>query len=227
MSSAIMIIPARSGSKGVPGKNIKPLAGVPLIAHIINTAKKSKYIDDVYVSTDGNDIAKVSEQYGAKVVKRPPEIAGDFSASEDAVLHVLDALDEQGKLPEYTFFAQCTSPLTQAEDFDRAMESLQDNNLSSIFAAKTFHGFIWGEGENNTMRGLNHDHTGRRLMRQETPPQYQETGSFYLFKTTDFRKNKRRFFGNIGVCEIPEERSIDIDTLKDFEKVESLLKAEL
>ncbi len=221
--SCDLIIPARAGSKGVPGKNIKPLNGIPLIAHLINAAKGADCIDNIYVSTDGDEIAKVAEDYGAHPIKRPADISGDFASSESAILHTLDVLDNAGKLSEYTFFAQCTAPLTQADDLDRAMKTLKDRALDSVFAAKSFHGFIWGEDQDGNMKGLNHDHTGRRLMRQEMPPQYQETGSFYLFKTQEFRNHKQRFFGKIGVCEIPEDRSIDIDTLEDFARAENYL----
>lgn len=218
--SCALIIPARAGSKGVPLKNIRNLAGIPLIAHVINAAQNSSCIDSVYVSTDGDDIAAVAKKFGAVPIMRPMEIAGDFAASEDAVLHVLNTLEVQRKLPEHTFFAQCTSPLTQSSDFEKAFSVMQAGGFDSVFAAKLFHGFIWGADEGGAMRGLNHDHTGRRLMRQEMPPQYQETGAFYLFRTEGFRKSRRRFFGKIGVCEIPEERSVDIDTLEDFAKAE-------
>ena len=221
--SCDLIIPARAGSKGVPLKNIKLLAGKPLIAHMIEAAEGCKSIDNIYVSTDGDDIAAVAEEYGAKVIKRPKDISGDVAASETSILHVLDVLKDSGLLPEYTFFAQCTAPLTKAEDFDKAMKLMQTGDYDSIFAAKSFHGFIWKADDNGLMSGINHDHTRRRLMRQEIPPEYQETGAFYLFNTEGFRKNKNRFFGRIGVCEMPKERALDIDTLEDFALAEEYL----
>lgn len=222
--SCALIIPARAGSKGVPHKNIRPLDGVPLIAHMIKAAQNAQSVDRIYVSTDGDDIAAVALEYGAEVIRRPDDISGDIAASEDAILHTLDRLGEMGVLPEKTFFAQCTAPLTRSEDFDGAMVLMDKQGYDSIFAAKPFHGFIWGADERGFMHGTNHDHTARRLMRQEMSPEYQETGAFYLFDTAGFRKIKRRFFGRIGVYEIPTERSIDIDTMDDFAQVEAYLR---
>ena len=221
--SCALIIPARAGSKGIPRKNIRGLAGIPLIAHIIRAAQESNAVDEIYVSTDGDDIAKTAEEHGAQAIERPKDIAGDFAASEDAILHALDALEGRGVLPEYTFFAQCTAPLTKASDLDGAMALMHSNDCDSIFAAKQFHGFIWRRDENDVLYGVNHDHTGRRPMRQELPPEYQETGAFYLFRTHGFRQAKQRFFGRIGVYEIPEERSIDIDSLEDFARAEKFI----
>lgn len=222
--SCALIIPARAGSKGVPLKNIRHLVGLPLIAHMIKAAQNAQSVDRIYVSTDGDDIAAVALKYGAEVIRRPDEISGDVAPSEDAILHALDHLDEMGALPDKTFFAQCTAPLTRSEDFDGAMALMDKQGYDALFAAKPFHGFIWGADDNGLMHGTNHDHTARRLMRQEMAPEYQETGAFYLFDTAGFRKSKRRFFGRIGVYEIPSERSIDIDTLEDFAHVEAYLR---
>lgn len=224
MASSIMIIPARAGSKGVPKKNIRELAGIPLIAYLIKAALASNCISNVYVSTDGQDIADVAADFGAKIVIRPPDISGDFASSEDAVLHALEVIEADGEvLPNHIFFGQCTSPLTHSSDFDKTFSIMEEGGYDSVFAAKSFHGFIWRHGRNGNMEGVNHDHTGRRLMRQEMEPEYQETGAFYLLNTDGFRQSKRRFFGNIGVCAIPSERCIDIDTLEDFDVAEKIL----
>lgn len=219
-----MIIPARAGSKGVFMKNIHSLAGLPLIAHSIRAGKEADCIGQIFVSTDGIKIANIARQYGARIIERPTEIADDFAASEDAVLHALDTIEKEGEtLPDYVFFVQCTSPLTKGEDFDQAITMMQEDNYDCIFAAKTFKGFIWRANANRTMQSINHDHTSRRLMRQERQKEYQETGAFYLLKTEKFRAEKKRFFGKIGVFEICEGRAFDIDTLDDFRKVEYLM----
>jgi len=223
--SCDLIIPARAGSKGVPLKNIRELAGKPLIAHMIDTAKLAKSVDRVFVSTDGKQIADIASEYGAQVIMRPDDISGDVASSESAILHALEVIEkDHGGMAEYTFFAQCTAPLTNSDDLDRAMEIMGSANYDSIFAAKSFHGFIWEKDKNGQMIGVNHNHKGRRLMRQEMQPQYQETGAFYLFNTKGFIEHENRFFGRIGVCELPEEISIDIDTLEDFINAEEYLK---
>jgi N-acylneuraminate cytidylyltransferase len=121
----LAIIPARGGSKGIPRKNIRPLAGKPLLAYNIEAARNSRYIQRVVVSTDDPEIARVAQQYGAEVVWRPAEISGDTASSESALLHTLATLREQESYaPDVLVFLQCTSPLTLAEDIDGVITAL-------------------------------------------------------------------------------------------------------
>lgn len=219
--SCHLIIPARAGSKGVPGKNIKLLNGKPLIAYVIEAGLKASCIDRVYVSTDGPDIAAVARDYGAQVIDRPAEISGDKDSSESAVLHALDHMDS---VPDHSVFAQCTAPLTRSGDFDAAFQLYCDQDYDCLFAAKPFHGFIWREDESGAAQAVNHDSSQPRAMRQDLAPEYQETGAFYILNTAQFQRTQHRFFGKIGVYELPEERAIDIDTLEDFAAAEEMLK---
>lgn len=223
--SCNFIIPARSGSKGIPGKNSKLLNGKPLIAYMIEAAQAAKCVERVYVSTDGSDIADVARAYGAQVINRPEDIAGDTSSSESAILHALDEIEGQGVLSEHTFFGQCTAPLTQAGDFDRAYEKATAGAYDCVFAAKPFHGFLWEEDETGRAVAVNHDPAQPRAMRQDLAPQYQETGAFYVLNTQAFRVYKSRFCGKAGFFKMSENRSIDIDTLDDWALAESLLAA--
>lgn len=218
----IAIIPARGGSKGIPGKNIIPLLGKPLIAWNILAAKASEKIDGVFVSTDDAGIAAVAREYGAEVIDRPDEIAGDTASSESALLHALAVLAEQGILPELLVFLQCTSPLTQTRDIDRALATLAAEGGDSCVSACDFHYFVWARGADGDARGMNHDKRFRQR-RQDREPQYLENGAIYVMKREGFLHAGHRFFGKTVISPMPAERSFEIDDPVDLKIAEVLL----
>ena len=119
----IAIIPARGGSKGIPGKNIKQICGKPLIAWTIKQALSSRYIDEVFVSTDSKKIATVSKKYGAGVpFLRPAKYALDSSPTSDAVIHTLDTFEAMGKKFDYLMVLEPTSPLRKRNDIDSSIK---------------------------------------------------------------------------------------------------------
>lgn len=227
---SIAVIPARGGSKGIPGKNVKPLAGRPLVAHTIDAARRARHVDAVFVSTDAPEIAAVAEAHGARVIWRPAELSGDSASSESALLHALDVLDEEGELhaPLLTFL-QCTSPLTRAEDIDGAIEKLEAERADTCLAVTRFHYFLWEEVAGGA-RGINHDKSIREL-RQQRKPQYLEAGSIYVMSIAGFRAAKHRFFGKTALFEVPPETLAEIDDPIDFEiaalKLELLRRREM
>jgi len=218
----LCIIPARGGSKGIPKKNIKLLAGKPLIAHTIEIAKKSNRITKIVVSTDDDEIKEISKKYGAEVIKRPAEISGDFASSESALLHVLEELKKEDYVPDLIVFLQCTSPLTTFEDIDGTINVLENKNADTAFAAVDFHYFLWKKTSDDVI-GINHD-KNKRLMRQEREPQYKEAGAVYVMKTSGFLKHKHRFFGKTAIYIMPSERCWEIDDPSDFRIAEMLMK---
>jgi YrbI family 3-deoxy-D-manno-octulosonate 8-phosphate phosphatase len=213
---SIAIIPARGGSKGVPGKNVKQLSGRPLIAYTIEAARRARRIDAVYVSTDSPRIAEVAQSLGAEIIWRPAEISGDFASSESALLHALDQLESEAKpLPPLLTFLQCTSPLTRSEDIDGAVEKLSTEAADSCFAATRFHYFLWGEDAAGA-KGINHNKSVREL-RQQRKPQYLEAGSIYVMRVDGFRASGHRFFGKTVLYEVPPETVQEIDDPVDFD----------
>lgn len=121
----LAIIPARGGSKGLPGKNIKPLLGKPLIGWTIEQALTSKYIDEIFVSTDSREIADVAETFGVQVPDlRPEELANDTASSMDFILYTLHLLEKRGKNFSYIVLLEPTSPLRDVMDIDYAIEKL-------------------------------------------------------------------------------------------------------
>jgi N-acylneuraminate cytidylyltransferase len=211
------IIPARSGSKGIPRKNLQIVAGKELIAYMIEASKKTKHINRVIVSTDDTEIKKVSENYGAEVIMRPAEISGDSASSESALLHVLKYLQHhEDYMPDITVFLQCTSPLTTAEDIDNTIESLLRDKADTAFSVTPFHYYLWEKDEEGNAVGVNHDKS-KRLLRQQQKPQYLETGAVYVMLTKQFLGKKHRFFGKISMYNVPSERVLEIDEPADVE----------
>jgi YrbI family 3-deoxy-D-manno-octulosonate 8-phosphate phosphatase len=222
----LAIIPARGGSKGIPRKNIRPLAGKPLIAYNLEQAQAARLINRVVVSTDDAEIAAVSRQYGAEVVWRPDEISGDNASSESALLHTLDYLRQQeGYQPDLLAFLQCTSPLTLSEDIDGTIQALLDNNADTALAVIPFHYFLWKPDAHGSAEGINHDKR-KRPLRQEREPQYLETGAVYTMRVPGFLQARHRFFGKTALYIMPAERRLEIDDPVDFQVAEVLMNAQ-
>ena len=226
----LAIIPARGGSKGIPRKNVLPLAGKPLIAHNIEQAWLAHKVNRVVVSTDDPEIAAVAQRYGAEVVWRPAEISGDSASSESALLHVVKSLRQaEGYQPDLLAFMQCTSPLTLAEDIDGTIQALEDQGADTALAVIPFHYFLWridaGQADGNNASGINHDKSVRPL-RQEREPQYLETGAVYVMKTAGFEQARHRFFGKTALYVMPAERRLEIDEPVDFQVAEYLMRGQ-
>jgi N-acylneuraminate cytidylyltransferase len=224
INNKIAIIPARGGSKGIPKKNIQKLCGKPLLAYSIEAALQAKFIDRVIVSTDDQKIATVASEYGAEVIHRPAELAGDFASSESALLHVLETLhDKEGYSSDILVFLQCTSPLTLPADIDGTVQTLLDQQADTAFAAAPFHYFIWSKNSDGSMIGVNH-HKQNRLMRQQRQNQFIEAGAVYAMRVPGFLEHRHRFFGKTVMYEIPEERCFEIDEPVDLLIAEQLLE---
>ncbi len=221
------IIPARGGSKGIPRKNLQMLAGKPLIGWIIEAAKAARYVNRIIVSTDDQEIAAVSCQFGAEVIMRPAELSGDLASSEGALLHVLESLEQAGEvLPESLVFLQCTSPLTLAADIDGTVQVFIDGDADTALAVSDFHYFLWRKDEQGDAVGVNHDKAFRPL-RQQRAAEYIETGSVYVMDTQQFIKHRHRFFGKTALYEMPAERCWEIDSPLDLSVAEPLLREQL
>ena len=188
-SGALALIPARGGSKGIPGKNLQPVGGVPLIGRTVAAAQASARVGRVVVSTDDDAIAAAAEAHGAEVVRRPAAIAGDTASSESALLHALDVLEQQRPLPPQLVFLQCTSPFTQGVQIDRVLAALDNPSVNSSFAVAPWHGFLWRRDG----RGINHDPQQPRQRRQDLEPAFLETGAIYAMTTAAFRASGSRF----------------------------------
>jgi N-acylneuraminate cytidylyltransferase len=211
--SAIAIIPARGGSKGIPNKNLQTVGGVTLLARTISACLNSESITSVYVSTDSAEIATVASNCGAQVIQRPADISGDAASSESALLHALNEIEKLTSLPKNLLFAQCTSPFISYGDIDGVLGLLQ--NHDSALTVTHNHAFIWRRDNSGNAIGINHD-SSIRLPRQQLEPEYKETGALYGMDVEQFRKSGHRFFGRIGMHVVPAERSMEIDDPEDL-----------
>ncbi|QNI84115.1 N-acylneuraminate cytidylyltransferase [Synechococcus sp. PROS-7-1] len=186
---ALALIPARGGSKGIPGKNLQEVGGRPLVVRTIDAARASQNVKRVVVSTDDFTIRAAALKAGAEVVERPSGIAGDVASSESALLHAIKVLEQLGPIPNRLVFLQCTSPFTNASQIDRVLKALEDPVINSSFSVQPWHGFLWREDG----RGINHDPTHPRKRRQDLEPSYIETGAIYAIRTSAFRQSGSRF----------------------------------
>ena len=220
----VSIIPARGGSKGVPRKNIKPFAGKPLIAHTIDHSVQTPCLTETYVSTDDAEIQRVAEDYGAKVILRPSQLAEDTSPLEPVLSHALSTMSQK---PDLVVVLQCTSPLRRPDDIESAVNMLLETNVDSVFSATRNKDLFW----RRTIEGLepvNYDYKHRQR-RQDMPQEYIENGSIYVFRTGVFLEEGHHICGRIGVYEMPREYSFEIDDSFDFwlcEKIMEWLKNE-
>jgi N-acylneuraminate cytidylyltransferase len=226
--TTLAVIPARGGSKGIPRKNVRQLAGRPLIAYNIEQALRSRFVNRVVVSTDDAEIGGFARQYGAEVIWRPAEISGDSASSESALLHVLDHLRQvEGYQPDLLVLLQCTSPLTLAEDIDGTLAALLDQQADSALAVIPFHYFLWRASTDDHQQpdavGINHVKEVRPL-RQEREAQFLETGAVYGMRVPGFLAARHRFFGRTAMYVMPAERRLEIDDPVDFDVAEVLLR---
>lgn len=211
------MIPARGGSKGVPGKNLRTVGGVPLVVRAIRACRAAQSVDQVLVSTDDDAIADAAAGAGARVVRRPDVLSGDTASSESALLHALDSL---GHDPDVLLFVQCTSPFVVPADLDAAVELVGSGRADCAFSAVATYEFLWRQAGSSAI-GVNHD-PGYRPRRQDREPDHRETGAFYAMDTAGFRRAGMRFFRRAAVVEVAEHTALEIDTPLELAMADAL-----
>lgn len=218
----LAIVPARGGSKGIPKKNVRLLGGKPLLAHSLEQLRATPAITRIVVSTDDPEIADISRQWGAEVIARPADISGDTASSEAALLHVLDALQQdQGYEPEWVVFLQATSPLRGEGDIQGAVDTAQRAGADSLFSACPVEGFTWRSSVGQLTPG--YDPTQRPRRQDLTAETLEENGSIYVFKPWVLRKFRSRLGGKIATWRMSRLHSFQIDEPSDWGLMERLL----
>ncbi|MEN0071402.1 MAG: acylneuraminate cytidylyltransferase family protein, partial [Propionicimonas sp.] len=219
-AEVVAVIPARGGSKGVPGKNVAQVGGVPLVARAVRACLGATRVTAVVVSTDDQEIAAVARRAGAVVVSRPPDLAGDTAGSEDAVLHAIEVLySGHTRRVDVVALVQCTSPFITSEEIDGVVAAVLDG-ADTAFTAARFHGFLWRPEPDGAV-AVNHHHK-RRARRQERPVELLETGAAYAMRGPAFLAKRRRFFGTIRAVETDPSRVLEIDEPADLERARVL-----
>ena len=230
--STLAIIPARGGSKGLPGKNIKPLLNKPLIAWTIEQAKKSRYITSIFVSTDDPEIAKISEEYGVKVPElRPAELASDTSSVYDAIKYILDCFEKKGQLFDIVILLEPTSPLRKRGDIDNAIEHFIKNindadSLVSVGEIQLEHPQYMKIIENDLVKPFIKTHETCN-QRQDLPKVYFPFGVIYLSKVNSLKKSGTFYQEKTLPYFIKRWQNYEINDIFDFYCVESIFKHQL
>jgi len=218
----LAIIPARGGSKRLPGKNIMSIAGKPLIAWTIEAARHSGVFDRIMVSTDDNEIARTSEKYGAEVpCLRPPELSGDDTSTADVIEYCLKKLHvPDGDYYSHLVCLQPTSPLRTADDIREAVQMAENKNADAIISVcKSEHSPLWANKlpDNLSMQDFLPGNL-QKTPSQDLPPYFRLNGAIYLCNVKRFMKERSLFLtSNIYAYIMSRVSSIDIDDEIDFE----------
>lgn len=217
------IILARGGSKGIKDKNLQEINGQSLVSRCIKTYKKSKYVKEVFVSSDSQQILENARKSLAKLIFREAALSADHSTSESAIVHALS--DQRMSEYDHFIFAQCTSPLISTKDINMAVEAYFKNGFDTLFSSSQFKGFVWKEGKNHSCIGINHNEKEIRKRRQDINLQIIENGGFYIIDKKKFLIHKNRFFGKIGNY-ITSRQLLEIDEYEELEYARFLLRNE-
>ncbi len=221
-SRFLVIIPARGGSKGIPRKNLRPLAGKPLITWTLDAVRQAETPLRCVVTTDDAEIAEVCAALRAEVVRRPAELATDGSATEPALLHVLETIDRAGDI-EQVMLLQATSPVRGSASIDAAVMQYLDTGVDSIVGVVPASTFLWRGPASEPTALYDYDHRLRRQDITEGHLVYRETGSLYITSRERLCQSRNRISGDIGLFVMPTREGLDIDTEADFREAERLL----
>ncbi len=221
----LVIIPARGGSKGVPRKNIRDLAGKPLIAHSIEQALKSKKVTKVIVTTDDPEIKAVALQYGAQVIDRPIELASDTASMLPVLQHAVTEVQKSNYFPETIVLLQPTNPLRETTQIDTVIQMLTENTYDSV---TTIHKLdlnpsciVKVDSNGKTSPYVQTSFYGRR---QDIEPLYVINGLIYGYKTEALLQLKQgSWCNNNGALIVDKMYSLDIDTEEDLKKANQIL----
>ena len=222
MKTFLAIIPARGGSKRLPNKNILNLNGKPLIAYSIEAALQSKYINNVVVSSDSNDILNIAKSFKAQTIKRPDYLATDTAKSFDAIKHTIENMPQY----DYIVLLQPTSPLRDANNIDQAINLLEQKNADAIISVSAMeHSPLWANtlDDNLSMKNFLKDEVLNKRS-QDLETYYRLNGAIYIAKTDKLLEEETFFLkDNIFAYIMSRENSIDIDEDIDFQLAKIIL----
>jgi CMP-N,N'-diacetyllegionaminic acid synthase len=226
--SFLCIIPARGGSKSIPRKNLRVVAGKPLIVWSIEQALAAKLLHRVVVSTDDAEIADIARHAGAEVpFMRPAELATDTAPTEPVLLHALDWLEKYDAYrPEGVLLLQPTCPVRKAGTLDRALRLFDDQKADSLVGAREIHPFLW-RGVESPKASYDFMNRPRRQEVAESDRLFEETGSIYITRTELLRRTGNRLGGKIALFCMDGDESWDVDVEADLKVVDVLLSKEI
>jgi CMP-N,N'-diacetyllegionaminic acid synthase len=229
MTNILCTICARGGSKGVPGKNIRLLSGLPLIAHSIKQARATGLFPVIAVSSDSDDILQTAKTHGADIIiKRPDALASDTAGKMPAIAHAVDSAEkETGVAYDIAVDLDATSPLRAPEDIIACVKLLQETGCSSVITGAAAHRspyFNLVECDKNGVARLSKTLPQGIVRRQDSPPCFDMNASIYVWKRALLKNDPKVFYDDTRLYEMPRERSFDIDDELDFAIVELMMK---
>ena len=223
----LCVIPVRGGSKGVPGKNLRPVAGRPLVTWSIAHALGSVTPMRVIVSTDSEEIATVAREAGAEVpFLRPAELATDTAPTEPTIVHAIRWVREQGWEPDLVVLLQATSPIRSADSIDRAIAQILAEGADSLVGVVPSSPFLWRRGRPPVAQYPVDARPRRQDMTEDVIP-LRETGSLYVTRTRIYDEQSNRLGGTVSLFVMHEQEGLDIDTEVDLIIADSILSAPL
>lgn len=222
----VAIIPARGGSQGVPHKNVRVVAGLPLVVHSIRAAIDSGVFATVSVSTDDDEIAVISANAGATVVRRPSELASDTAPTEPVIGHALRELEGDGDRFDVVWLLQATSPLRTSGEIRRAAELIDEPDFDAVVSVREDYSFFWEPSDDGTRTVQPTYDLAARPRRQEMPPRYVENGALYAVKREMWDAHGVRAAGRIAPLVMTSEHSVDVDVESDIAVVEAIMQLE-
>ena len=221
MGNCVAIIPARGGSKGIPGKNTLLVAGKPLLAWSIEHCLRSSKIDSVWVTSDSLEILNVAKTYGAQAILRPASISGDKATSEEAWIHAVDQIQKHSEI-DLVVCVQATSPIRGRHDLDDAIDRYYKESFDSLFSATRIEDhFTWRVSSSGAVP-INYDYKNRKR-RQDLEVKYLENGSFYIISPGLLISNNNRLGGYVGIYEQEQYKMYQIDNIEDVALCEAIL----
>lgn len=223
-SDVIALVPARAGSKGLPGKNIRDLCGKPLYGHSVDAALEAG-ISKVYISTDIEEIFSHSLPSGVSVVRRPPELARDTTTMAEVLLEFLHSTHCGGGT---VVLLQPTSPLRRPDHVRAGLRLFSDGDCSLVMSVCEADAGVlkWGQIAGDRFQTLS-DPRFCFANRQSLPPVYRPNGALYVFDADTFRSNRDFSAASIKVVQMSKEESLDVDKLDDFRKCEAAISQRL
>lgn len=229
----LFVITARGGSKGVPRKNIKMLGGMPLIAYKIIAAQKCQFENRIIVSTDDEEIANISKGYGIEIpFMRPKELATDTASSMEVVAHAMDWVTKNDREKyDYVCLLEPSSPFASFQDIDKALELIIERDADTLLGMKEVEVATTFIHSLDDKGGLSHFYYAikdlKSIRRQDQKKEYTMNGCMYIAKWNYFIQNKLFHSENSVPYIMPEEKSIEIDTMLDYEVACKIIEKKL
>ena len=218
------IVLARGGSKGIPNKNLEIVNGKPLIFWTIEKLKCCKRINEIWVSSDSDEILDYSARHDTQTIKRPGQLANDRASSESAWLHAVDYIEQSFQIETNLIVApQVTSPIRSNDDFTNAINHFLNEKADSLLSVMKLNDYFIWENKNSQFQPINYNFKNR-APRQNIPHTYLENGSIYIFKTTILREHNNRLGGKISFYCMDKYKQFQIDETEDIKLCEAIME---